>query len=44
MRFASHRPTLEEWADRRGREGVVAYWAEKNRTSVDDLPGIAPGS
>ena len=42
MRFASHRPTLEEWANRRGRQGVVAYWDEKNRTSIDDLPGITP--
>jgi hypothetical protein len=40
MSFDSHRPTLDEWADRRGREGVEAYWEEKNRKSIDDLPGI----
>jgi hypothetical protein len=40
MSFESHRPTLDEWADRKGRDGVEAYWAEKNGTSIDDLPGI----
>jgi hypothetical protein len=41
MSFASHRSTLDEWADRKGRPGVEAYWAEKNRTSMDGLPGLA---
>ncbi len=40
MSFESHRPTLDEWAERRGREGVEAYREEKNRKSIDDLPGI----
>jgi Pyridoxamine 5'-phosphate oxidase len=40
MSFASHRATLDEWADRKGRQGVEAYWADKNRTSIDGLPGI----
>jgi hypothetical protein len=41
MDFASHRRTLDEWADRKGRQGVEAYWGEKNRRSIDDLPGVA---
>jgi hypothetical protein len=40
MSFEAHRSTLDEWADRKGRGGVEAYWADKNRTSIDDLPGI----
>lgn len=42
MSFESHRATLDEWADRKGRPGVEAYWAEKNQASIDDLPGIVP--
>ena len=42
MSFESHRSTLDVWADRKGRQGVEAYWAEKNRTSIDGLPGVAP--
>jgi predicted pyridoxine 5'-phosphate oxidase superfamily flavin-nucleotide-binding protein len=41
MNFDTHRPTLNEWADRKGRDGVEAYRAEQNRTSIDDLPGVA---
>jgi predicted pyridoxine 5'-phosphate oxidase superfamily flavin-nucleotide-binding protein len=41
MSFESHRSTLDEWADRKGREGVESYWSEKNRSSIDDLPGLA---
>jgi hypothetical protein len=44
MRFASHRQNLDEWADRKGRAGIEAYWAEKNRTSIDDLPRAAQSS
>ncbi len=41
MSFDSHRPTLDEWADRKGRPGVEAYRAQTNRTSIDGLPGVA---
>jgi hypothetical protein len=41
MGFASHRRNLDEWADRKGREGIAAYWAETNPTSIDALPGVA---
>jgi hypothetical protein len=40
MDFRSHRPTLDEWADRRGRDGILAYWDEKNSESIDGLAGL----
>lgn len=33
--FVSERDTLVNWADKRGTEGVKAYWMEKNRVSLD---------
>lgn len=36
--FAGQRPTLPEWAARKGPEGIAEYWAEKNQTSIDGLP------
>lgn len=41
MTFESHRPTMDEWAARKGDDGIHAYWAEKNATSVDGLPGLS---
>jgi hypothetical protein len=38
--FEGHRSKLVEWADHRGPEGLVAYRAEKNATSIDGLPGL----
>lgn len=29
------RPTLDSWAEKRGRDGVEAYWKEKNTVSLD---------
>ena len=40
MAFASHRPTMDQWSQRKGPEGIRDYWAQKNRVSVDDLDGI----
>jgi hypothetical protein len=40
MDFRSHRPTLDEWAERKGRDGVRSYWGEKNSTSIDGLDGL----
>lgn len=34
----SDRETLRRWAAAKGEEGLQAYWAEKNRRSIDDLP------
>ena len=40
MDFASHRSTLDEWAERKGDDGIRAYWGDKNATSLDGLPAI----
>jgi predicted pyridoxine 5'-phosphate oxidase superfamily flavin-nucleotide-binding protein len=42
MTFVGERPTLDEWAERRGPDGIASYWTEKNATSIDGLPGL-PG-
>lgn len=40
--FEGHRTMLTEWAERKGPEGIRAYWLEKNRVSIDGLPtGVA---
>jgi hypothetical protein len=38
--FAGDRPQLEDWAGRKGAEGLARYKAEKNRASIDGLPGL----
>ncbi len=40
MTFESHRPTLDQWSRRKGRDGLRAYWRDKNATSVDGLVGL----
>jgi hypothetical protein len=40
MSFEQHRPTMDQWSERKGLEGIREYWAEKNRTSIDDLAGL----
>lgn len=30
------RPTLEDWAKKKGREGVEQYWKDNNVKSLDD--------
>ena len=40
MDFRAHRTTLDEWADRKGPDGVQEYWAEKNMVSLDGLRGL----
>lgn len=32
------RPTLKKWAEKRGSDGVEAYWAEENQQSLDSKP------
>ena len=36
--FKAERPTLVEWAKKKGKEGIAAYWREKNQTSIDGIP------
>lgn len=40
MDFRSHRPTLDEWAERKGRDGIRSYWAQKNSKSIDGAEGL----
>lgn len=40
MAFESHRPTMDEWADRKGRDGIRDYWVDKNATSIDGLDAV----
>jgi hypothetical protein len=40
MNYVGERSQLQEWVQKKGPEGVVAYRKEKNRVSVDGLPGV----
>jgi hypothetical protein len=36
--FLRERPTLRDWAVKKGEQGIVDYQREKNRVSIDGLP------
>ncbi len=36
------RPTLRDWAERKGPDGLEDYWREKNALSIDGLPALDP--
>jgi hypothetical protein len=40
MAFEGHRPTMDQWSNRKGPEGIRRYWAEKNTKSIDQLDGL----
>ena len=40
MHFEGHRPTMDQWSTRKGRDGIRQYWAEKNASSIDGIKGI----
>jgi hypothetical protein len=40
MTLDGHRPTMDQWSSRKGRDGIRQYWAEKNVLSIDGLSGI----
>ncbi len=42
MSFEGERSRLDEWADKRGAQGLEDYRAKKNAVSLDGLPGLAP--
>jgi hypothetical protein len=42
LAFVEDRHRLEQWADNRGEDGLVAYRAEKNAASIDGLPALDP--
>lgn len=38
MEYVGPRPTLEQWAEKKGEAGIRRYWTEKNAVSLDGLP------
>ena len=38
--FHAQRETLDKWAAKKSPEELKAYWAAKNRRSIDDLPAL----
>ncbi len=38
LEYQGEREVMEQWAERKGRAGIEAYWREKNRYSIDGLP------
>jgi hypothetical protein len=40
MDHRADRDDLHRWADRKGADGLVANWEEKNLESLDSLPGL----
>ena len=36
LEYRDERPTLDKWADKKGRDGIIEYWGEKNTRSLDD--------
>jgi hypothetical protein len=40
MELVGQRPRMAEWADAKGRDGVLAYQGEKNQRSIDGLPAL----
>lgn len=41
MSYEGDRTQLHAWAERKGADGLAAYKREKNRRSIDGLPGLA---
>lgn len=42
LRFEEARSKLDEWAERKGPDGIARYQAKKNAQSIDGLPGLTP--
>ncbi|SFK27063.1 pyridoxamine 5'-phosphate oxidase family protein [Celeribacter neptunius] len=36
--YQGERPTLREWSERKGEDGIKAYWQDKGLASQDGLP------
>jgi hypothetical protein len=41
LRFERERSQLDEWAERKGADGIARYQSDKNAQSIDGLPGLA---
>ncbi|HET9060581.1 MAG TPA: pyridoxamine 5'-phosphate oxidase family protein [Acidimicrobiales bacterium] len=44
MPLQEHRRTMDEWASRKGADGVREYWTQNNSASIDGLAGVPAGS
>ena len=42
MQATGQRELMPTWATKKGQDGLAAYWAEKNTTSLDGLPTGLP--
>jgi hypothetical protein len=40
MDLVDERDRLQRWAEAKGDDGIVEYWAKRNATSIDGLPGL----
>lgn len=38
LSFDDDRPLLEDWAIKKGPDGIAEYWQQKNLTSIDGMP------
>lgn len=36
--YAGDRELLSDWAKKKGDDGLLAYWEEKNQSSIDNIP------
>jgi hypothetical protein len=41
MQYVDDRQIMDGWAEKKGPDGVTAYQAEENATSIDGLTGLA---
>jgi hypothetical protein len=39
-RFQGHRTQLQQWAERKGADGLIEYQTKNNRESIDGLPAL----
>jgi hypothetical protein len=40
LEYKADRDQLDQWAEKKGPDGILTYWREKNLKSLDGLPGI----
>ncbi|MFN0114481.1 MAG: hypothetical protein ACKVPY_07385 [Paracoccaceae bacterium] len=38
MAYENVRPDADEWVAAKGPEGIRAFWADKNRATIDSFP------
>ena len=45
MDYAGERDVLADWAEKKGPEGICAYWEDRNQQTIDGAPThiLAPG-